>query len=176
MNVDGDQWRPRNADRSYAGVAVRPYATDAIRTPDGATIESDPQRARIFTHSSAFMVFDTSDDGRDLWFVGLDRDRVAVVWLGADEPTPLSSQAGHIAPTIWANVMKGAPRPRPSPYPVPGSVAPTPVCVDSGMLPNAHCEHVAHEYLPVGVELPPCDVHTSTVTTPWWWPDIDPPT
>ncbi len=186
------------------GVTVKPYATESIRTPDGATIESEPQRDRIFTHSSSFMVFDmmrgvvnrgtgwrvrragyrydvagktgTSDDGHDLWFVGLDRDRVAVVWLGADEPKALSTQAGHIAPTIWANVMKGAPRTRPAPYPLPGSVAPTPVCVDSGMLPNEHCEHVDHEYLPVGVELEPCTVHTSTVTAPWWWPDIDPPT
>ncbi len=50
----------------------------------------------------------TTDDERDLWFVGFTPELVAVVWLGFDEPRSIgvSSSAGPLP--IWASFMKEA--------------------------------------------------------------------
>lgn len=173
------------------GVAVRPYAVEALIQADGEVRSFAPERRVVASHRSSFLVFDmmrgvvdrgtgwrarkagysyelagktgTSDGDRDLWFVGLDRDRVGVVWIGADAPTALGASSGHVTPAIWADAMMGATTTqRPRPYPVPNDLAAQPVCQHSGDLAVAGCTKVSHELLPRDAHLMPCAMHTST--------------
>jgi len=48
----------------------------------------------------------TSDDLRDSWFAGFTGDRLAVVWLGADDNTSIGLSGAGGAMQVWANLMK----------------------------------------------------------------------
>ena len=50
----------------------------------------------------------TSDDERDLWFVGFTPELVAVVWVGYDEPRPLGISSSRGALPIWADFVRQA--------------------------------------------------------------------
>jgi penicillin-binding protein 1B len=50
----------------------------------------------------------TSDDERDLWFVGFTPELVAVVWVGYDEPRPIGLQSSQVALPIWVDFVKEA--------------------------------------------------------------------
>jgi penicillin-binding protein 1B len=43
----------------------------------------------------------TSDDERDLWFVGYTPELVAVVWIGFDEPRSVGLASSRVALPIW---------------------------------------------------------------------------
>jgi penicillin-binding protein 1A len=49
----------------------------------------------------------TTNDGADVWFVGLTPDLVTGVWLGFDHPRPIAAGAagGSLAAPIWAHLM-----------------------------------------------------------------------
>ena len=50
----------------------------------------------------------TTNQAKDVWFAGIQRHHVAVVWLGYDEPASLGSGAfgGTLAMPIWIDFMK----------------------------------------------------------------------
>ncbi|MGE4609376.1 MAG: penicillin-binding transpeptidase domain-containing protein, partial [Myxococcota bacterium] len=48
----------------------------------------------------------TSDEERDLWFVGFTPDLVAVVWIGFDEPRSVGLVSGRAALPVWRSFMK----------------------------------------------------------------------
>lgn len=48
----------------------------------------------------------TSNDQRDSWFAGYDRNRLAVVWLGNDNNQQLPLTGGSGALPIWASIMQ----------------------------------------------------------------------
>jgi penicillin-binding protein 1B len=50
----------------------------------------------------------TSDDEKDLWFVGITPEMVAVVWVGYDEPASVGSASSRVALPIWAAFVKQA--------------------------------------------------------------------
>jgi penicillin-binding protein 1B len=50
----------------------------------------------------------TTDEERDLWFVGYTPDLVAVVWLGFDEPRSVGLSASRGALPIWRRFVEGA--------------------------------------------------------------------
>jgi penicillin-binding protein 1B len=50
----------------------------------------------------------TSDDERDLWFVGFTPEIVAVVWVGFDEPRSVGLVSSSVALPIWARFMREA--------------------------------------------------------------------
>jgi len=47
----------------------------------------------------------TSDDLRDSWFAGFTGDRLAVVWLGADDNRPIGLTGSSGALEVWGKVM-----------------------------------------------------------------------
>ncbi len=49
----------------------------------------------------------TTNDNTDVWFVGMTPDLVAGVWLGFDDPQPITASAGGgtLAAPIWARMM-----------------------------------------------------------------------
>jgi membrane carboxypeptidase/penicillin-binding protein len=50
----------------------------------------------------------TTDEERDLWFVGYTPDLVAVVWLGFDEPRSVGLSSSRGALPIWRRFVEGA--------------------------------------------------------------------
>ncbi len=50
----------------------------------------------------------TTDDERDLWFVGFTPELVAVVWLGFDEPRSIGVSSSRGPLPIWANFVREA--------------------------------------------------------------------
>ncbi|HEX6964848.1 MAG TPA: PBP1A family penicillin-binding protein [Gemmatimonadaceae bacterium] len=49
----------------------------------------------------------TTNDNTDVWFIGMTPDLVAGVWLGFDNPTPITSHAygGSFAAPIWGEMV-----------------------------------------------------------------------
>lgn len=57
----------------------------------------------------------TTNDQRDAWFAGFNRDLLAIAWVGYDEPKPLGSEetGSGIALPIWIYYMEAALRGKP---------------------------------------------------------------
>ncbi len=89
----------------------------------------------------------TTDEERDLWFVGFTPDLVAVVWLGFDEPRPVGLPSSAGALPIWRRFVeavsggeiRGA-------FPRPGNVRQVAIDPHSGALARAGCPESRQEY------------------------------
>jgi penicillin-binding protein 1A len=98
----------------------------------------------------------TTNDGKDVWFVGLTPDLVASVWLGFDQPRPImpGASGGRLAAPVWAEIMKDAyeDRPGPAPWAPPANIVSAQVDQATGHLATGGCppEDVRIEYFLVG--------------------------
>ena len=108
----------------------------------------------------------TTNDNKDLWFVGMTPDLVAGVWLGFDRPRQIMPGAGggRLAAPVWASIMKEAyaERPAPAPWTPPANVVSAQVDQATGYLATGNCppEDVRIEYFLVGTEPQEyCPVH-----------------
>jgi penicillin-binding protein 1A len=101
----------------------------------------------------------TTNDAKDVWFVGMTPELVAGVWFGFDQPRTILPNAtgGRIAAPVWANVMSAAYAKRAPPAtwvpPAEGIVSER-IDVASGRLATANCpeENVREEYFLAGTE------------------------
>lgn len=100
----------------------------------------------------------TTNEGRDVWFVGLTPDLVAGVWLGFDRPRPIlpGASGGGLAAPVWADLMNRAYRSRPAPAPwtPPANVVSVEIDEETGYLATSACppEHTRIEYFLVATE------------------------
>ena len=100
----------------------------------------------------------TTNDGKDVWFVGLTPDLVGGVWLGFDTPRPImpGASGGRLAAPIWAEMMTAAyeNRPAPAPWTPPSNIVSAQVDDATGYLATGNCppENVRIEYFLVGTE------------------------
>lgn len=93
----------------------------------------------------------TTDEERDLWFVGFTPDLVAVVWLGFDEPRPVGLPSSAGALPIWRRFVeavsggeiRGA-------FPRPANVRRVAIDPHSGALAHAGCPESRDEYFLAG--------------------------
>jgi penicillin-binding protein 1B len=93
----------------------------------------------------------TTDDERDLWFVGFTPELVAVVWLGFDEPRSIgvSSSAGPLP--IWVSLIREALGSHPrGTFAPPRDVERLDIDPASGALAERGCPRRASEYFLVG--------------------------
>lgn len=111
----------------------------------------------------------TTNEGRDVWFIGLTPDLVAGVWLGFDQPRPImpGASGGRLAAPVWANLMAGAYRVRPAPAPwaPPANVVSAQIDDRTGYLATRNCppEHNRIEYFLAGTEPRTyCPVHADS--------------
>lgn len=51
----------------------------------------------------------TTDDARDSWFAGFSGDKVAVVWVGADDNSPVGLTGSSGAMLVWRDIFNGIP-------------------------------------------------------------------
>jgi membrane carboxypeptidase/penicillin-binding protein len=101
----------------------------------------------------------TTDDERDLWFVGFTPELVTVVWVGFDQPRPIGISSSRAAIPIWVDFVREAvgsqvrgvfPRPR--------EVQAFAIDPRSGALASASCPRSRREYFLAGTE--PSDICT----------------
>jgi penicillin-binding protein 1A len=100
----------------------------------------------------------TTNDAKDVWFVGATPDLAAAVWLGFDQPKQImpSASGGRLAAPVWSEVMKVAyeKRPAPAPWQPAPNIVTAAVDMDSGMLAAPGCppERIRIEYFLHGME------------------------
>lgn len=98
----------------------------------------------------------TTNDAKDVWFVGMTPDLAAGVWLGFDRPRQIAPWAygGNLAAPVWTDVMRAAYETRPAPdgWMPPESVAQVPIDAVTGYLATGNCpeEQVRVEYFRAG--------------------------
>jgi penicillin-binding protein 1A len=100
----------------------------------------------------------TTNDARDVWFVGMTSELAAAVWLGFDQPESIlpGAYGGNLAAPVWAETMKRAYRGRPAParWTAPAHLVQLPIDRTSGLLATERCplDQVRTEYFMPGTE------------------------
>jgi len=106
----------------------------------------------------------TTDDFRDVWFVGYTPHLVAGVWFGFDVPTKIMNEgfAATVAVPAWATFMKRATADsKPDWFKAPAGVRRVTLCRLSGQLATDECRlqgEVYDEYVVTGT-VKPCTAH-----------------
>ncbi|MDD4766493.1 MAG: penicillin-binding protein 1A [Desulfotomaculaceae bacterium] len=147
-----------------SGIFVEPTAILKVEKSDGIILEqSIPRQQQVMKTTTAYLITDmlesavqrgtgtgarigrpvagktgTTDEGKDLWFVGYTPELVTAVWIGYDQPTPMEQAFGGTYPTrVWQEIMSKALRGVPSKNfaPADGIVTST-VDSKSGKLPG----------------------------------------
>lgn len=110
----------------------------------------------------------TTNDAKDVWFVGMTSELIAGVWVGFDQPRTIlpNASGGLIAAPVWADLMKTVyqNRPQPSGWSAPETLSSAMIDPASGGLASAGCppEQVRIEYFMPGTEPKEfCALHTS---------------
>jgi membrane carboxypeptidase/penicillin-binding protein len=125
---------------------------DVVNSGTGAAV-----RANGFWQPAAGKT-GTTNEGKDVWFVGLTPDLVAGVWLGFDRPRPIMNGAsgGRLAAPVWGTLMSRVyqTRPTPAPWAPPANVVSAQIDERTGQLATGNCPHhdVRIEYFLAGTE------------------------
>ncbi len=149
------------------GVHVQPHLIKRVEDADGNVLyEANPRRTRVWSEQTAYVMLDmlhgnvvdpgafsrraaiegryvagktgTTNDDRDIWFVGMTPGMVAAVWIGYDQPRaiprnipPAQTRAGDGVVNssrqpiyVWREFVEAALRgqPAPSGYPRPDGI------------------------------------------------------
>ncbi|MBK8013573.1 MAG: PBP1A family penicillin-binding protein [Deltaproteobacteria bacterium] len=172
------------------GVLRAPYSIARVSDPDGTTVFAhEPKARRLASPQAAYLVADlmrgvvehgtgrrvralgydgevagktgTSNETKDAWFVGFDRELVVVVWVGADQPQSIGRTGSRAALPIFARVMeeiRGQDAP-PQNF-IPAGLATVTICSASGLLPTEGCPETAKElFWSDDVPSEPCTMH-----------------
>ena len=86
----------------------------------------------------------TTNDATDAWFVGYTPEVVAAVWVGFDQPRPITAAAtgGRVAAPVWGRMMARLYEGRrpPTPWKAPPNVVRATVDSDTGLVVTEGCE------------------------------------
>ncbi len=88
----------------------------------------------------------TTNDATDAWFVGYTPEVVAAVWVGFDQPRPITAAAtgGRVAAPVWGRMMARLAEGRqvPKPWTAPPGVVSATVDSETGLVVADGCEAV----------------------------------
>ncbi len=117
------------------GIYIEPTAILRVEKPDEVILDQIvPKQRPAMKATTAFLITDmlksavqsgtgtrakisrpaagktgTTDDGKDIWFVGYTHELVAAVWIGYDKPTAMPQAYGGTYPArIWQQIMSKA--------------------------------------------------------------------
>jgi len=117
------------------GVYIEPTAITQVKRADGVILDqAAPKQRQAMKATTAYLITDmlksavqsgtgagaqigrpvagktgTTDDGKDIWFVGYTPELVASVWIGHDQPAAMPFAYGGTYPArIWREVMSQA--------------------------------------------------------------------
>lgn len=91
----------------------------------------------------------TTNDQRDAWFAGFNREIVAISWVGFDDPKPLGSQetGAQAALPMWMSFMRSALQDRPeTPLVLPAKMISVRINANSGQPTTADDPDAIFEY------------------------------
>lgn len=119
------------------GVRAEPNAISRVEGRNGSVLESHPERRRVLDEATAWLLTDalrgvvtggtattavwnagfripsggktgTTNDYRDVWYIGFTNDLVGVVWIGLDDNTRImgNAQGGRLAAPAWTAMMQ----------------------------------------------------------------------
>ncbi len=100
----------------------------------------------------------TTNDGKDVWFVGFTSELVAGVWMGFDNPAKImgDAQGGRLAAPTWTAMMRDvyARRTPPPAWPMPSGLLSERIDEESGYLATPFCPmaSITLEYFVPGTE------------------------
>jgi len=95
----------------------------------------------------------TTDDTRDAWFVGYDRDLLALVWVGYDDNARTGLTGATGALPIWVELMSRCSAQHwSSPPPAPEGLVTVGIDPESGMRAVSRCPLVIEEYFVQGTQ------------------------
>ena len=116
--VDGMEPYDENTDTETLSDAQSLYQIVSIL--QGAVERGTGRQAAVKGHTIAGKT-GTTNEVKDVWFVGFSKDLIAGVYLGYDTPVPLGKGAGsHMAARVFADFMKTAlANKKNQPFPVP---------------------------------------------------------
>ena len=92
----------------------------------------------------------TTDQEKDLWFVGASPDLAAAVWIGYDQPTPLGVAASDLAAPLWGWWMHAVTRDvkeLPT-FPAEPKLVFRGICRETGKIGNETCRGIRAPFLP----------------------------
>lgn len=146
------------------GIYIEPTAIIRVEKADGVILEQAvPKQRQAMKATTAYLVTSmlksvvqsgtgtgaqigrpaagktgTTDDGKDIWFVGYTPDLVAAVWIGYDHPTAMPQAFGGTYPArIWREIMSNALEGVPAKdFPRPAGLVNCTVDGKSGLLPG----------------------------------------
>lgn len=146
------------------GVYVEPTVILRVEKQDGVILDQPvPRQRQAMKATTAYLLTDmlksvvtsgtgtgaqigrpaagktgTTDDGKDIWFVGYTPDLVASVWMGYDKPTAMNQAYGGTYPArVWREVMSKAHAGLPvRDFTSPGGIVTATVDAKSGLLPG----------------------------------------
>ncbi|WP_417582993.1 penicillin-binding protein 1A [Nitrincola sp.] len=169
-------WFIDEIDVNGQPVVLPDDAGDAFKHTNARLNHSDPEDFRILKESTAFIINDiladvirrgtgrraqalqrndlagktgTTNQQKDAWFTGYNRDLVATAWVGFDQPAPLgrSEYGGTAALPIWIDFMREALRDKPESAPQrPESVVRIRIDPASGLLAYEGQTDAINEY------------------------------
>lgn len=150
--------RVLNADVSFITTSMM---QDVIR-------EGTATAAKVLGRNDLAGKTGTTDDYRDAWFTGFNRDVVATAWIGFDQPTSLGrgEAGGRTALPMWIDYMRvaldGVPEQRPVP---PEGIVRAYVDSETGTLVEAGSPNAIEEYFIRGHESGGATAATDLPTT-----------
>lgn len=146
------------------GVYIEPTAIVRVEKDDGIILEQHVSKQRsAMKDTTAFLITDmlksavqsgtgtgaqigrpaagktgTTDDGKDIWFVGYTPELVTAVWIGYDTPKAMPTSYGGMYPAeIWREIMSKALSGSPvQDFTRPSGVVQATVDSKSGLLPG----------------------------------------
>lgn len=146
------------------GVYIEPTAIIRVEKQDGIILDQYvPKQRSAMKASTAYLITDmlssviqsgtgtgaqigrpaagktgTTDDGKDIWFVGYTPELATAVWIGYDTPTAMPTAYGGMYPArIWQEIMSKALSGQPvQDFNRPGGVVSATVDRKSGLLPG----------------------------------------
>ena len=161
-----------NAFATFAngGISVTPYTIETVEDATGKQLEAHvPSDREAMTPQLAYLVTNvlkavvqggtgvraralgrplagktgTSNDNRDLWFVGYTPDFVAVAWMGYDDFTSLGRKdwtGGSTVVPWWTEIMTAALKDAPKrDFPVPPGIVFAAIDAETGLLYQPTC-------------------------------------
>lgn len=174
------------------GVYIEPHSVLKIVDRDGNILyEANPQKRVVMSEQTAYIMTDllqtvvkdgtgtrarmnrpvagktgTTEETKDIWFMGYTPEFTGAVWMGFDKPEAITDSraaGGSFPAQVWKAVMQKATEGLPvKQFTKPSGIVNQSICLKSGKLPNAFCpkDEVINEIFVRG-SLPKdtCDLH-----------------
>ncbi len=151
------------------GVYIEPHSITKIIDRDGGVLyEAKPQKRVVMSEQTAYIMTDllqtvvksgtgtraqmnravagktgTTDDTKDIWFMGYTPEFTGAVWMGFDQAEKIRDRAaagGSFPALIWkATMQKATEGMASSSFKKPSQLVTASICTKSGKLANAFC-------------------------------------